>query len=211
MDPRQTSFDLLAHFDRPKTVESPDFEWDETPCAEAVETARDTELRLQTFNEELRELRPATKRGVVWLLTWAAAVAVLAFSSSVLAEFAYMLTAEHKLALAARTGVLEATLPRATFESVTATTMRRLTAYPLLTKQLQLTLMQNGSPVQHQFRQADGDHFSITLSAPISAVVPAWVRTIMPWRSESSIQAHAERQIPGRKPAFGAGLLTPPK
>jgi hypothetical protein len=211
MDSRQTSFDLLAHFDRPKTVDLPDFEWTEEilsnePPASSIQYFDPTASLIQEVNDV-----PTATRGARWVLQWAAALAVLTFATCILTEFAYLMAAEYKLTLAARAGVLEATLPRASYRSVTAAIERRLTDYPLLLRQLQLTFTQNGSPAPRQFGQSEGDRFSIMLVAPNSAVLPEWLRTIMFWRTESRIQAHAEMQLPGRRLSFGAGLPTSPK
>ena len=52
---------------------------------------------------------------------------------------------------------MEATLPRATYQSITAAVERRLASYPQLSGQLQLSVLQNGRPVGTQFRAGDGD------------------------------------------------------
>jgi hypothetical protein len=101
--------------------------------------------------------------------------------------------------MAARTGATEATLPRATYQSVAAAVERRLAGYPQLGGQLQLNLLQNGRPVGRQFRAGDGDRVSITLSAPTSSVVPGWLSKISLWRGDAPLNAHAEREVPGRK------------
>ena len=116
--------------------------------------------------ERFIEVPRDTRRGIGWVLAWAGALAVLAIAAGVLTEFAYVLAAERTLSVAARAGAMEATLPRATYQSVTAAVDRRLNQYPLLAKQLQLSLLQNGTLVQSQFRQHDGDRFAITLSGP---------------------------------------------
>ncbi len=175
MEPGQTSFELLAHFDAATSGDSP-----EIPA------------RIPT-------------RGIRWVFQWAAALAVLTIAGSSLTEFAYLLAAEHKLAIAARAGVLEATLPRTSYDSVTSAVERRLSVYPYLARQLQLTLLQNGSPVPRQIRQNDGDRFSIRLAIPAGAIMPDWLRAVMFWRTDSQIEVHAERQVPGRKLAFDAG------
>jgi hypothetical protein len=203
MGPDPTSYDLLAHFDRPKTVDSPDFEWvDEVIPDEQPAILRRQIVPPEPSNETLAARRVeapvGTQRGVQWVLQWAAALAVLAFAGSTLVEFAYLSVAEHKLSIAARAGVLEATLPRASYQSVALVVESHLTQYPRLARRLQLTLVQNGSPVARQIRPGDGDRLSIALSAPSSAVLPDWLRIIMFWRGESPIQAHAERQLPGR-------------
>lgn len=172
MEQGQTSIELLAHFDRPTNAVWPD------------------------------AVPRIPIRGIRWVLQWAAALAVLTIAGSSFTEFAYLLAAEHKLALAARAGVLEATLPRASYESVTSAIERRLSNYPRLPQQLQLTLLQNNSPAPRQIRRHDGDQFSIRLAVPAAAIVPDWLRAVFFWRTDSRIEAHAERHIPGRKLAF---------
>lgn len=194
MDSGQTSFELLAHFDRPKTVDRTDVDW-MTGVESAAADGAPAALRATVG----RPQPPLPSRGVGWVLQWAAALAVLAFTASILTEFAYLAAAEHALALAARAGALEATLPGATYQSVAASVERRLTNYPLLTSRLRLSLQQNGLAVGPQFRLTDGDRLYIALSAPTSAVVPDWLRTMMVWREASQIRVHAERQMPGRK------------
>jgi hypothetical protein len=134
------------------------------------------------------------------VLQWAAAVAVLAIASSVLVEFGQGIAAEHVLRIAARAGAAEATLPKATYESVAAVIERRLaTTCPQLKGQLQLTLLRNGTPVVQHFRPVGGDRLSVTISAPTSSLVSSWVRMLSPGRRESLTSAHAESQMPGRK------------
>ena len=183
MDTAQTSYQLLAHFDRPKVADAAELEW-----MAGVEPAAADEP-------------PTTVRvrGVRWVLQWAAALAVLTVATSVLVEYAYLLAAEQALNLAAKTGATEATLPRATYQSITAAVERRLASYPQLNGQLQLRLLRNGTPVGRQFRASDGDRVSITLSAPTSSVVPGWLYKISLWRGDARLNAHAEREMPGRK------------
>jgi hypothetical protein len=169
MEYGQTSCDLLAHFDGPTNAVWPD----------AVP-------RIPT-------------RGIRWVLQWATALAVLTIAGSSLTEFAYLLAAEHRLALAARAGVLEATLPRSSYERVTSTVERQLNVYPHLARQLQLSLLQNGSPAPRRIRQNDGDRFSIRLAVPASAIVPDWLRAVLFWHTDSQIEARVERQVPARK------------
>jgi hypothetical protein len=206
MDRGPASDELLAHFDRPKTLEMPDFEWvDEVlpfePAASVSHGASVPDRAAERYIEVPRD----TRRGICWVLAWAGSVAVLTIAAGVLTEFAYVLGAERTLSVAARAGAMEATLPRATYQSVTATVDRRLIHYPLLAKQLHVSILQNGALVQSQFHKREGDFFAITLSGPSSSAVPEWLRTLMFWRGESAIQAHAERQLPGRKLAYRAG------
>jgi hypothetical protein len=208
MDSGPASHDLLRHFDQPKTFDLPDFEWvDEVIPLDSVALAShgiDVPERADRFIELPRD----TRHGIDWVLAWAAALVVLGIAAGVLLEFAYLIAAERTLTVAARAGVMEATLPRATYQSVIAAIDRRLLQYPLLAKQLNVCFLQNGALVQSQFRQQDGDCFAVRLSGPGSAAVPNWLRTLMFWRVESKITAQAERQSPGRKLAYGAVLPT---
>jgi hypothetical protein len=208
MDSGPTSDELLAHFDRPKTLEMPDFEWVDAVLpfgpASASHSANVPDRDAERYIEVPRD----TRRGICWVLAWAGALAVLTIATGVLIEFAYVLVAERTLSVAARAGAMEATLPRATYQSVTAAVDRRLIQYPFLAKQLHLSLLQNGALVQSQFRQHEGDLFAITLSGSSSSTVPEWLRTLLFWRGESAIQAHAERRLPGRKLAYGASFPT---
>jgi hypothetical protein len=207
MESGRTFDDLLRHFDRPKTLDLPDFEWVDEVIpfdseARANQFARPFDCAIEQFIEVPRDRR----RGVWWVLAWAGAVAVLAIAAGVLIEFAYVLAAERTLSAAARVGAMEATLPRATYRSVTTAVVRRLKQYPSLAKQLHLSLLQNGTIVQSQFRQRDGDSFIVMVSGPSSAVVPRWLRSMLFWQRESAVQARAEQQLPGRKLAYGTGF-----
>ena len=205
MDSRRTSNDLLAHFDRPKTLEMPDFEWVEDAVSfDSVASVDHCSGATHTATERFIEIPRDTRRGIGWVLAWAGALAVLAISAGVLSEFAFVLTAERTLSIAARAGAMEATLPRATYQSVTAAIDRRLHQYPLLAKQLNLSLLQNGTPVQSQFRQHDGDHYAVVLSGPSTAAVPHWLRTLMFWHGESKIEVRGEHQSPGRRLVYRA-------
>jgi hypothetical protein len=185
----------------------PDFEWvDEViPLASAADASHGVPTP-EPATERFIEIPRDTRRGVCWVLAWAGTLAVLAIAAGVLTEFAYVLAAERTLLVAARAGAMEATLPRATYQSVTAVVDRRLNQYPSLAAQLHLSLLQNGTLVQSQFRQHDGDRFAITLSGPSNAAVPAWLSTLICWRGDSAIQAYAEQQMPGRKLAYRAAL-----
>jgi hypothetical protein len=193
----QTSTDLLAHFDHPKTINSPDAKWV-------------TGLERNDPPANFDNWPVVAKRGIRWVFTWAAALAVVTFAGCVLAEFFCRMSAERKLTLAARAGVHEATLPRATYDSVTAAVERRLENHPQLARHLRLTLIHNGSPAPGQFRGADGDRYAIILTIPGNAAMPAWLQTLISWRGDSLIHAHAENRAPGRKLAFGTGLATSP-
>jgi len=207
MDRRDSPDDLLSHFDRPKTLALPDFEW----VDDLLSTAPPREERviaIEPAGDTADSMRHA-RRGIPWVLKWAAALAVLGVAGSVLLQFTRLLAAERRLWVAARAGVLEATLPRATPDTVTAVIDRRLAAYPLLS-QLRITLTQNDSPVGKLIRARDGDRFAVTLEAPLRAFMPRWLSAVS-YGSERRIQAHANRQMPGRTLVLGASLPISPK
>ena len=109
------------------------------------------------------------------------------------------MAAEQALGRAARAGVLEATLPRATQQTIVETIERRLTGYALPSGALRIAVEQNGLPVLRAFQIAGDDRISITLSVDTETVLPAWLRAATVWRGESQIKARAERRIPGRQ------------
>jgi hypothetical protein len=200
MDRSQTSNDLLAHFDRPKTLGMPEFDGvDELLADEPASVPIDYFSPSQIpHDEETRPPHTAT-RGVGWVLQWAAVGAVLFFAAGVLIQLACGLAAEHQLAIAARAGASEATLPRATYQSVIATIERRLACYPRLAKELHVSLEQNGSLLQQQLSQHEDDSFAISLCAPTSSITPGWFRVLTFGGRDSRVQARAESRIPGRK------------
>jgi hypothetical protein len=191
MDFDQTCLDFLDHFDRPKTADAVDFNSSESIAFDAPSIALD-----DAYAHASRHL---PTRSAHWVLLWTAAIAVLLIALGGLTQFAYLIAAEHSLNVAARAGATEATLPRATYQSVKAAVERRLVNYPLLSGQLQVNLLQNGTPVGQKFRAGNGDRFSITISVPTSVAMPTWLRKFSPWHDESLINARAESDVPGRK------------
>jgi hypothetical protein len=191
MDFDQTCLDFLDHFDRPKAADAVPFKSSERVEFDALSIALN--------DDDAHVSRAFPTRSARWVLLWTAAIAVLLIAVGGLTQFAYMIAAEHTLNVAARAGATEATLPRATYQSVTAAVERRLVKYPLLSGQLQVNLLQNGTPVGQKFRAGDGDRFSITISVPASVAMPTWLRKFSPWHDESLINARAERDVPGRK------------
>lgn len=170
MDPSRTSLELLSYFDGLAAA-------DEPPAA----------------------ARAARVRGVWWVLQWSAAVVVLGYSTSVLAEFAYRLGAERALARAARAGVLEATLPRATVGSVERSVWRRMEGRVGTRRDVRLALLQNGAPAGKRLALRDGDRVTLSLTVPVRAMMPEWLRTLTCWREDSVVWASAERVMPGRQ------------
>jgi hypothetical protein len=142
---------------------------------------------------------PAPMRGVGWVLQWFAALVTLFVAVTTLAQFGYCLAAELALQRAARAGVLEATLPRATYQSVAQTVERRLVAYPRRADRLRLSFQQNGAPIRGAIQSREGDLFCVTLSVPAREMLPRWLRPVCFWRADSQIEASAERKIPGRQ------------
>ncbi|MEX0611360.1 MAG: hypothetical protein WD738_08660 [Pirellulales bacterium] len=148
--------------------------------------------------------RSAT-RGVGWVLHWFAALVTLFVAMTVLARFGYCLAAELALVRAARAGVLEATLPRATYQSVVQSVERRLAGYPpRAADRLRFSLLQNGAPVRGIFQLREGDRLCVALALPTDEVLPAWLRAACFWLADSQLNVRAERQIPERRlPAAG--------
>lgn len=172
MDRDHTSYELLAHFVPGKNVD---------PNTAAAFIAR-------------RYIRDAR-----WVLKWAAAFAILVVAAATLLEFSYLMAAERTLNVAARAGAMEATLPRATYESVQAAVQRHLADYSQMHGQVQLTLLRDGQAVAKQLHAGDGVRFSIVVKVPALAALPAWLTKLTPWRSEQSLLARAERMVPGRQ------------
>jgi hypothetical protein len=156
--------------------------------------------------DESTTTRDAYRRGISWVLRWAAAIAVLWFAGCVLVEFAYCLAAEHALTGAARAGALEATLPRANFQSVRQTVKRRLAIHAAWEERLTLSVHRNGTAIGGAIQAADGDRLAITLTVPIRAMVPQWLNAFSLRTSASQIEVRAEREVP-RRMLDGVGSL----
>jgi hypothetical protein len=139
-----------------------------------------------------------TARGAGWVLRWAAALGVLAWSASVLVEFGYCLAAEQTLARAARAGVMEATLPRATGHSIEQVIWKRLDEWAIPHSGARIALVHNGTPVAGVFQPRPGDRISITLTVSSQAVLPGWLQAVTSWSGDRPITAHAERELPHR-------------
>jgi hypothetical protein len=141
----------------------------------------------------------ARSRGVFWVLKWAAALGVLSYAGCVLLQLAYCLAAERALSHAARAGVLEATLPRATRSSIQDMVKRRLLTGAIPTAALQIVVQQNAAPMPRLFRLADGDRVSVALTVPTHAVLPAWLNAIPACGHDARIEARSERSLPSRQ------------
>jgi hypothetical protein len=137
-------------------------------------------------------------RGVGWVMRWAAALGVLAWSASVLVEFGYSVAAEQTLARAARAGAMEATLPRATSHSIEQVIWKRLDERAIPRSGARIALAHNGAPVAGAFHPRPGDHVSITLSVSSKAVLPGWLQAVTAWSDGQPIIVRSERELPGR-------------
>jgi len=142
---------------------------------------------------------PPRTRGVGWVLCWAAALGVLVLAACTLIELSYCLAAEQSLSRAARAAALEATLPRASLQTVAATIERHLANASLPAGCWQFSLLRNGAPVRGAFRPAGGDSWSVVLSMPSDEALPRWLRQLHFWHSNATITVAAQRHTPGRE------------
>jgi hypothetical protein len=140
--------------------------------------------------------------GVIDVLKWAVALSVIFFAGCVLLQLGYCMAAERVLSHAARAGALEATLPRATRESVVQSIERRLPDISYAASDLQIAIRHNDAPIQRVFRLADDDRVSVTISLPVDAALPTWLRKVGFWRDAPRVEASAERRVPGRQLAM---------
>jgi hypothetical protein len=205
--------DLLAHFDHPKTIALHEASWvDPTdharqpPAMPGVSelaqslVPKESPEKSRPDRSHINRRSPLThSRGIRWILKWSAALAVLFVAASQLIEFASLCSAEHSLSLAARAGAFEATLPRANYKSIAAAVDRKLVAYPQLSGQTQLTVLQNGRPISQQLRPGENDRISVTITAPASAFTPHWLLKLPQWSNDTHLTAHAERTTPSHK------------
>jgi hypothetical protein len=141
--------------------------------------------------------RLAPSLGVTCVLKWTAAAAVLFVAVCVLLKLGYCIAAEQALTRAARAAAFEATLPRATRQSIAATVARRLASDSIATNGLQIYIRHSNAPIGRAVRLAEDDQVSVTVSVPANAVLPAWLNAI-PFHGGVSIQAHAKRRVPSR-------------
>ena len=193
MAPDQSPDELLAHFNRPKTLALHEASWvDDIKPSPQQKLAGAADDQLPTASSN-------AKRKACCVLKWAMAVGVLVVSASQLIEFAYLSVAEHSLNLAARAAAFEATLPRASYESIAAAVDRKLVSYPRLGDKIQLTVLQNGHPITRQVRPGESDRISVTLSAPSSVFTPSWLIKLPRASDDTHLTAHAERTTPSHK------------
>jgi hypothetical protein len=125
--------------------------------------------------------------GVIGVLKWAAAAGVLFFAACLLLAMTYCIAAERSLSQAARAGAVEATLPRATRQSIVATIERRLLSKSISTAGLHIHVHNNN------------DQVSVATSIPANEVLPAWLNAIPFCRGGVSIEGHAKQSMPARR------------
>jgi hypothetical protein len=145
-----------------------------------------------------------SSRGILWVLKWAAALVVLFYAGCVLVRLGYSLSAERALLHAARAGALEATLPRATHETIVKTVERRLESWSISRIDLKVNIRRNGAPLGRVFRLLDDDRVTVTVAVPTEALLPRWLRALHVWNSGALLEATANRQTPGKRVRFAA-------
>lgn len=129
-------------------------------------------------------------RGVGWVLRWAATFGVLALSSVMLTQFFYCLAAERALARAVQAGALEATLPRATGQTVVKTIDESLQRAGWRPARLQTQILVNSIPMRGALRLQADDRLAIRLRVPTNDALPNWLNAIWPTEAESFIEVH---------------------
>jgi len=154
---------------------------------------------LAHFDSRKLDEAPRAPIGTIAVLKWAAAMGVLFFAAGVLLQLTYCIAAERTLSNAARAGVLEATLPRATRDSIVRTIEHRLAGRSVSPGSLQIAIQKNDAPLQRIYRLAEDDRVSVTLALPFSAVSPTWLRAMTFWTGDPPVRARAEQRIPGRR------------
>jgi hypothetical protein len=157
--------------------------------------------RLRYFPAEDRErveacetiARGEVVRGVGWVLKWAAAVAVLCVAAIILLNFAYRLAAEQSMIRAARAGIREASLPRATNRTVEQSIRRELVGCYRLGSDTDIALRTAGRPIKGIAANKSDGVFSVTLSASVNAALPNWLQALSPWHAQIVISAHTNQ------------------
>jgi hypothetical protein len=129
---------------------------------------------------ELAVMPIVVRRGPGWVLAWAAACALILLVATLLLQFALLLVNERYLVHAARQALIEASLPRATHESVAAAAGRALGGRPHLASMLLTETRVNGRVQLHAtpWSAAPGDVVTVRVATLASAVVPDWLAGI---------------------------------
>jgi hypothetical protein len=197
MRSRPTSDDLLAHFDRPKFLICPDFEWDEAAIGppgfeRRVHATYDDDTTKSVTTDDAFVEVPRHVRDARWVLKWAAALAVFATTARVMFEFASDVSTEQALKQAAQAGLTEATLPRASRQSVAATVDRRLSAESIDPRNVNLILLENDIPITGRIHPLEGDRISVVLSASIGST-SSWFKK----NGRAPLTVRTDREVPG--------------
>jgi hypothetical protein len=177
MDSPHSSLNLLSHFDPPPRPT--------TPPRSEPSTSSHAAARVPS-------------RGIGWVLAWSTALAILGFVGCQLIAFSYCLAAERSLARAARSAALEATLPRATYDSVVQIVERRLEP-AIDAGKLLIIVQQDGLTVRDRIQAVADAKLSVTLAVPTRQILPQWLQAVMFWQSDRQIEVRAERRMPGRR------------
>jgi hypothetical protein len=119
-------------------------------------------------------------RGVGWVMRWAAAIAMLGVAGIVLLDFAYRVAGEQALVRAAKAGVRETAMPRATSRSVEQSICRALGELPPGCRSLRIVMTSGGKPWRGGRTADSAAAIVITLSLPVAEVIPDWLRVISP-------------------------------
>lgn len=131
-------------------------------------------------------------RGVGWVLRWAVMLLVMSYSAVVLAAFSYHVWAEHALHHAARVGLREAALPRATSDSVESTIRQHLTVRHSRLRAASLQLTANGRRLSGPIRFNHGERLAVSLSVATTDFVPSWLTLLT---GESEVVVRDEQQV----------------
>jgi hypothetical protein len=74
----------------------------------------------------------------------------------------------------------------------------------------ELTLLQNGGPVFQRLTENDGNVISVTVTARMSSLMPAWLRWLPAIGDENQLTVRAEQRRPGRKAVLQTYLSRTP-
>jgi hypothetical protein len=103
------------------------------------------------------------------------AVGVVLVTVFVIVQAVSLVAAERQLAQAAKAGIREAALPKATLQSVTHTVQNHLNGACVY-------LFHNGRQVQRRFRPASGDDVRVIVTIPAARLLPRWLP--VRWQAE---------------------------
>lgn len=125
------------------------------------------------------------RRGVTWVLAWAASFAMVAAALVIMLRFAALVQAEAALAEAARAGVVEAGLPKATHRTVCRVTTEQLVRKGWPDAELVVVLTKNDRPFSGLCRAQPEDRFAVTVVMPAREALPRWLRLLGSWPADN--------------------------